>query len=121
MNIILEIPIKKEIVNCADIGPLVAQYGIDINLLVYDINKLLNNKEIDLYSKINLNIDVGNRTYSFINLTNKTSEIIKRFAKNNKINYSDLETIVKDFFKNDKTKINNLIGTCKSMHIEIIN
>lgn len=126
MNIQLDLHIKKDKVDCALLGPILAPYGIDINKVVKEINTLLEQKIISNNSKVPIDIDLKDRSWKLILTQKKVSEQLKELSKNNKIKEKDLENFVIQTYKTinqneiDK-KINELKGTIKSMHIEIIN
>lgn len=127
MNIILELPIRKEKLDCANIGPILAPYGININKVVDELNNKLEKKQISINSKVPIEINVENRTWKLIETQKKTSEQIKSLAKNGKIKYSDLEDYVIKTYKIDISskseidkKLKELTGTIKSMHLEIV-
>lgn len=126
MNIILELPIKKEKLDCGPpIGPILAPYGININKVIEELNKLLEKGTITINSRVPIEINLENRTWKIISTIKKIGDQIKSLSKNNKIKYFDLESFVIRTYKIiDQTeidkKIKELSGTIKSMHIEII-
>jgi|GEM_PF-3532254 len=126
MNVILELAIKKEVLDCADLGPMLAPYGININKVVESLNKMLEQKKISVHSLVPIEIDLETRSWKFVELHKKITEQLKTLTtKDNKLKYSDLENYVIRTYKIinqieiDK-KIKELIGVCKSMHIEIV-
>jgi len=126
MNIVLELPLKKEKLDCGSpLGPLLAPYGVNINKVVDALNKMLEQGLIAINSKVPIEINMENRTWKIVQAQKKTTEQIKAFVKNGKINYSDLFALAKKSIEQNNLqelskKIKELEGTCKSMHLEII-
>jgi len=125
MKLILELHIKKHKIDAGIIGPVLAPYGININKVVLEINKQLEKGEIAINSKVPIEVDLETRSWQIIKKEKKITELLKALVKDNKIRYLDLENYVIKTYKtlNQKEidkKLHDLIGTCKSMHLEII-
>lgn len=126
MNIILELPIKREILDCGPpIGPMLAPYGVNINKVVEMLNNMIEQNKISVHSLVPIEIDLETHKWKFVELHKKVSEQLKPLSRNNKIKYSDLENYVIRTYKTinqeeiDK-KLHELTGVCKSMHLEIV-
>lgn len=127
MKILKEIYLKKPKIDCGPpIGPVLASYGVDINKAVDETNQLIADGKIT--DKVLFEIDLNTRSYEIVLSKPKTSELLKRFSKDNTINYTSLVKVAKMNLQNSKseltpeslqTEIKCLEGTCKSMHLEI--
>lgn len=125
MDIQLDLHIRKDKVDCALLGPILAPYGVDINKVVKEVNTLLEQKVIAINSKVPIEIDLKDRSWHLIITQKKVSEQLKELAVQNKIKEKDLENFVIKTYKTINQdeinkKLNELKGTIKSMHIEIV-
>ena len=126
MKVLVELPIKKKEIDCGPpIGPLIAPYGIDINEVVSELNKLLAERKISLDSKVPIEIDLEDRSWRFVGISKKITEVLRELSNNGKIKYSDLVSFAKSLVQEENSetlskKIKDLEGTCKSMHLEIV-
>ena len=103
MNIILELPIKKDKLDCGSpLGPLLAPYGVNINKVVDALNKMLAENKITIHSKVHIEIDLEDRSWKFVETHKKITEQLKELSKNGKINYSDLFSFAKKSLDKDE-------------------
>lgn len=113
--------------NCGKpLGPALIPYGVDVNKIVEEINKLTKNYE-DMFVNIEINLDSETRDYKIKIPRPKATELIKEYAKNDSDNnkFITLNSLIKiaNLIGTEPSqiysKIKELEGTCKSMHIKI--
>jgi large subunit ribosomal protein L11 len=104
------------------IGPKVIPLGLDVNEVVNQINKKTSNYE-GLGVKVELILNPETREFKISLPKPKVTDLIKEHSKNNQISKNDLIKIANLLVSKPAdlyTKITELEGTCKSMHIKII-
>ena len=115
MQVNIELTIDPKNVNCGPpLGPKIIPFGVDVNKVVKEIKYKTKNYDINMIVLISINLE--DRSFKVSVKKPEITTLIKKYVNENKIRESDLKKI-KHYTKTD---LKQLLGTCKSMHLEVI-